>query len=116
MIIQIIFSSSYPQRTNAAATVGTWTNVKYLNSNFISTRYYQSSAYISITNEFLVLEGFSPNSYKSDFYSINMANLQCSSQTASGISARGSSGYTVDPNTGDFYVHGGGDSGTNNDG
>jgi hypothetical protein len=86
--------------------LGQWQQINYTATTAISARFQHAGAFLSSTNEYLVVGGLT-GAALTDFHSINMASLQSTQLAASSpLGRRYGMAYTSDSNS-NFYVHGG---------
>jgi hypothetical protein len=86
--------------------LGQWQQVNYNTTTAISVRFGHSGAYLSSTNEYLLVSG-ATGAFLTDFRSINMTSLQSTRVAASTpLGGRFGMAYTSDLAS-NLFVHGG---------
>jgi hypothetical protein len=107
VIFHLVFAPGFIQLSQAQnLQLGQWQQINYRATTAISGRLGHSAAFLSSTNEYLVVSGWMSSSL-SDFHSINIASLQSTQLAASSpLGRRYGMAYTSDSNS-NFYVHGG---------
>jgi hypothetical protein len=86
--------------------LGQWQQNKYIGTIEISKRHVHAGAFLSFTNEYLVVDGWNGN-YLSDFQSINLTSLQSTLlATSTPLAGRNGMAFISDL-VSNFYVHGG---------